>query len=133
MQWKRHLPEPVIFWNVLVGLLPVVGWAVFMSVLVGLYATLLQERRGWPVVVSSQYINFFALASFALSLLLVFRTNSSYGRWWEGRIALGAMLNHMRNISRQVTSWVPEEEQAVAERIVHWTASLMGLTAGNSC
>ena len=27
----------------------------------------------------------FALIGFVLSLLLVFRTNSAYDRWWEGR------------------------------------------------
>lgn len=29
------------------------------------------------------------MITFALSLLLVFKTNSSYSRWWEGRIIWG--------------------------------------------
>ena len=31
------------------------------------------------------YWQVFSLTSFALSLLMVFRTNSSYARWWEAR------------------------------------------------
>ena len=31
------------------------------------------------------YWQVFNLTSFALSLLMVFRTNSSYARWWEAR------------------------------------------------
>ena len=33
------------------------------------------------------YWQVFSLTSFALSLLMVFRTNSSYARWWEARTA----------------------------------------------
>lgn len=36
----------------------------------------------------------------ALGLLLVFRTNQSYDRWWEGRKLWGAMVNTCRNLAR---------------------------------
>ena len=42
------------------------------------------------------------LTSFALSLLLVFRTNSSYGRFDEARKIWGGILNRARNIANQV-------------------------------
>lgn len=44
----------------------------------------------------------FQLTSFALSLLLVFRTNSSYGRWYEGRRRFGRITTTCRNVCRQV-------------------------------
>jgi predicted membrane chloride channel (bestrophin family) len=44
----------------------------------------------------------FNLTTFALSLLLVFRTNSSYSRWWEARMVWGAVVNLSRNFARQV-------------------------------
>jgi len=44
----------------------------------------------------------FSLSSFALSLLLVFRTNSSYNRWWEARKLWGGVVNRSRDIVRQV-------------------------------
>lgn len=37
----------------------------------------------------------------ALGLLLVFRTNASYDRWWEGRRLLGAIVNRARDLMRQ--------------------------------
>ncbi len=36
----------------------------------------------------------------ALGLLLVFRTNQSYDRWWDGRKLWGAMVNTCRNLAR---------------------------------
>lgn len=45
----------------------------------------------------------FNLTSFALALLLVFRTNSSYGRWWEARILWGSQINMTRDIVRRVS------------------------------
>lgn len=37
----------------------------------------------------------------ALGLLLVFRTNASYDRYWEGRKQLGMMVNRIRDLCRQ--------------------------------
>ncbi|MDP1821937.1 MAG: bestrophin family ion channel [Archangium sp.] len=39
----------------------------------------------------------------ALGLLLVFRTNQSYDRWWEGRKLWGAMVNTCRNLARSTS------------------------------
>ena len=46
--------------------------------------------------------------SIVLGLLLVFRTNTAYERFWEGRKAWGTIVNNIRNLSRLI--WV-----AVAE------------------
>jgi putative membrane protein len=39
------------------------------------------------------------LLGFALSLLLVFRTNTAYDRWWEGRKLWGSLVNNSRNLA----------------------------------
>jgi len=39
-----------------------------------------------------------------LSLLLVFRNNSAYDRFYEGRKAWASILNHARNLSRHI--WI---------------------------
>ena len=44
----------------------------------------------------------FNLTSFALSLLLVFRTNTSYSRWLYARKVWGGILNRSRDLVRQV-------------------------------
>jgi predicted membrane chloride channel (bestrophin family) len=40
-----------------------------------------------------------------LSLLLVFRTNASYARWWEARTVLGGLINGSRDLIRQAVLW----------------------------
>jgi putative membrane protein len=39
----------------------------------------------------------YSLLGFIISLLLVFRTNTAYDRWWEGRKMWGAIVNDSRN------------------------------------
>ncbi len=61
------------------------------------------------------------IPSIVLGLLLVFRTNTAYERFWEGRKAWGGIVNNIRNLSRLI--WVaidetdpshrPEKEQAL--------------------
>jgi putative membrane protein len=45
-----------------------------------------------------------------LGLLLVFRTNTAYDRWWEARKLLGALVNTSRNLALKVNSFLPENE-----------------------
>ncbi|WP_461790778.1 bestrophin family protein [Pedobacter sp.] len=40
-----------------------------------------------------------SLLGFVISMLLVFRTNTSYDRWWEGRRLLGQLVNVSRNFA----------------------------------
>lgn len=39
------------------------------------------------------------ILSFVISMLLVFRTNTAYDRWWEGRKLLGTLVNNSRNLA----------------------------------
>ncbi|SDF71687.1 putative membrane protein [Pedobacter terrae] len=45
-----------------------------------------------------------SLLGFVLSLLLVFRTNTAYDRWWEGRKLLGSLTNVSRNLAIKIKS-----------------------------
>jgi len=47
----------------------------------------------------------FTILSPSLGLLLVFRTNSSYGRWDEARKFWGLNINHTRDLNRMATAW----------------------------
>lgn len=46
----------------------------------------------------------YSLLGFVISLLLVFRTNTAYDRWWEGRKLWGAVVNDSRNLSSVLSS-----------------------------
>lgn len=48
----------------------------------------------------------------ALGLLLVFRTNASYDRFWEGRRLFGTMVNRCRDLTRQVVAYIDGAELA---------------------
>ena len=48
------------------------------------------------------------IPSIVLGLLLVFRTNTAYERFWEGRKAWGSIVNNIRNLSRSI--WVAIDE-----------------------
>lgn len=47
-----------------------------------------------------------AYGSIVLGLLLVFRTNSAYERWWEGRKLWGQLTNDARNLALKVDTLV---------------------------
>lgn len=48
--------------------------------------------------------------SIVLGLLLVFRTNTAYERFWEGRKAWGTLVNTVRNIARQIWGAIAEKK-----------------------
>ena len=54
-----------------------------------------------------------SLLGFVLALLLVFRTNSAYDRWWEGRKLWGALVNNCRNLAIKINAvgTTPEEKE----------------------
>lgn len=51
-----------------------------------------------------------SLLGFAISILLVFRTNTAYDRWWEGRKLWGALVNNSRNLAMKLSAMLPETE-----------------------
>ncbi|NRA11620.1 MAG: hypothetical protein HRT57_06675 [Crocinitomicaceae bacterium] len=52
----------------------------------------------------------YSLVGFVISLLLVFRTNTAYDRWWEGRKKWGSLVNDTRNLAIKISSIVPNGE-----------------------
>lgn len=52
-----------------------------------------------------------SLLGFALSLLLVFRTNTAYDRWWEARKQWGSLTNISRTFAIKLNAILPEEDK----------------------
>jgi ion channel-forming bestrophin family protein len=52
------------------------------------------------------------LLGFAISMLLVFRTNTAYDRWWEGRRLWGALTNNTRNLAMKLDAILPTDDHA---------------------
>lgn len=106
-QWYRHLPEPLIFCRVFQAAFPLLVWVTTWSVAVGLYFIYLEPAGAPKLVQNRDYAPVLQVASTALALLLVFRTNSSYGRWQEGRQLFGLTLNYQRNLARLAGACLP--------------------------
>lgn len=50
-----------------------------------------------------------SILGIVLGLFLVFRTNSAYDRWWEGRKAWGDLVNNSRNLAMKLNSILPDD------------------------
>lgn len=53
-----------------------------------------------------------SLLGFVMSMLLVFRTNSAYDRWWEGRKLWGSLVNNSRNLAIKLSSFLSHDKQS---------------------
>jgi len=83
----------------------------FGAVISGLYTI------GMPVDLSTLSS---LVPSIVLGLLLVFRTNTAYERFWEGRKQWGALVNTSRNLARQMWVAIQEtEDRDRADKICH--------------
>lgn len=83
-----------------------------------IYITLLSlgiawvELTYWPDnKVLSNLTVVYSLIGFVISLLLVFRTNTAYDRWWEGRKKWGELVNDTRNFSVKISVLVPDKNE----------------------
>jgi ion channel-forming bestrophin family protein len=82
------------------SVIPTIAIRVLLCGLFGLCISVLAAYKipvGYKVLGS-------VVPSIVLGLLLVFRTNTAYERFWEGRKAWGSIVNNIRNLSRLI--WV---------------------------
>lgn len=68
-------------------------------------------KAGWPVSLPGLA---YVIPNIVLGLMLVFRTNTAYERFWEGRRLWGTLNNTVRNLARQI--WVVVLEKDSRDR-----------------
>ncbi|WP_019506635.1 bestrophin family protein [Pleurocapsa sp. PCC 7319] len=51
------------------------------------------------------------IPTIVLGLLIVFRTNTAYDRYWEGRKLFGSLINNSRILSRNIWFIIPDKTQ----------------------
>ncbi|SFH60011.1 putative membrane protein [Planctomicrobium piriforme] len=73
--------------------------------LVGAYAAIpaIKEATQYAAY-GDQPADIHAAFTFVLGLLLVFRTNAAYARWWEARSLWGALVNASRNLAVKISA-----------------------------
>ena len=59
--------------------------------------------------VLSNLTTVYSLIGFVISMLLVFRTNTAYDRWWEGRKKWGELVNDTRNFSIKLSTLIEDK------------------------
>ncbi|RZL48040.1 MAG: hypothetical protein EOP00_10300 [Pedobacter sp.] len=96
MLLRNNVPLTYTFGKIKKELLFVIAYSIGIVVL---YENFHVTRISIPIAVP-------ALLGTIISLLLAFRSNQAYDRWWEARIIWGAIVNDSRTISRQILSFV---------------------------
>ncbi|MDI1317179.1 bestrophin family ion channel [Flavobacterium sp.] len=81
---------------------------------IGLYSALIgfAEVEIWKIGEKSYLKNItimHGMLGFVISLLLVFRTNTAYDRWWEGRKLWGALVNNSRNLALKLSAILQDD------------------------
>lgn len=98
--------------------LPMTGLAGYTALTLWLEQHLLKHDITFPAGVH-------ALLAVVLGFLLVFRTNSAYDRWWEGRRLWGQLVNDTRNLALKVKTLVPAGQRGpIAELLTAFPAGL---------
>ena len=85
---------------------------IFISIYSFVIAYFMQEHfdlneRSWLEEITTVH----SLLGFVLSMLLVFRTNSAYDRWWEARKQWGTLTNISRSFAMKVNGILSEENK----------------------
>lgn len=83
---------------------------IFIGVYTGLIAYL--ELEYWKLSDDSHLKNItimHGMLGFVISLLLAYRTNTAYDRWWEGRKLWGSLVNNSRNLALKLSSILTEK------------------------
>lgn len=96
-------------------------WRVMLAI--GIYSGLIGwlEVEYWQLADTSYVKNItvmHGMLGFVISLLLVFRTNTAYDRWWEGRKMWGSLVNNSRNFAMKLSVMLPDEDKPFFRKMI---------------
>ena len=85
-----------------------------MMIFLGIYAGVVGylEMEYWKLPEDSHVKNIgimHGMLGFVISLLLAYRTNTAYDRWWEGRKMWGSLVNNSRNLAMKLSAILKDE------------------------
>lgn len=123
MLLKKNIPFSYILGKVKIELLFVTVYAIIIAIL---YENYHITRISIPIAIP-------AILGTVISLLLGFRSNQAYDRWWEARHIWGGIVNDSRTLARQVMCFTEviyegDEVQQFREKMIRrqigWNYSL---------
>ncbi|SMC78780.1 bestrophin family protein [Pedobacter africanus] len=112
MLLKENIPAKYIFGKIGKEMMTVALYATLITVL---YNNFHVTRISIPIAVPT-------ILGTVISLLLAFKSNQAYDRWWEARTIWGAIVNDSRSLTRQLLTFVDnpyaaDDEKAFCERL----------------
>lgn len=102
-----------------------------MMLLIAVYASAVAylEIEYWQLPQDSYVKNIsvmHGLLGFVISLLLAYRTNTAYDRWWEGRKMWGGLVNSSRNLALKLSAILTaESDRAFFRKMIPSYASIL--------
>jgi putative membrane protein len=130
MLLKKNIPFRYIFGKIRYELLVILLYTTLIAVLH-------KTNSGLPIAIP---LTIPALLGTVISLLLGFRSNQAYDRWWEARHIWGAIVNESRTLARQVLTFTDIIEEGddvhlfrerMIRRQIGWSFSLGQSLRGN--
>ncbi len=102
-----------------------------MMLIIGAYSGIIGylEIEYWDLPEDSHVKNIsvmHSLLGFVISLLLAYRTNTAYDRWWEGRRMWGGLVNSSRNLAIKLSVILKDEnDRAYFRKMIPGYASIL--------
>lgn len=118
MLLNTSIPASYILAKIKLEVIYVLAIGVVVNYLTGMYRHLIPEMPiGIPAFIGT-----------AISVILSFKINQSYDRWWEARKIWGSIVNDSRSLILQLQSFVDKKNYAevkqIAYRHIAWCFSL---------
>jgi ion channel-forming bestrophin family protein len=132
MLLKSNIPFSYVFGKIKYEMLVILLYATTIAILYNSYHV---TRITIPIAVP-------AILGTVISLLLGFRSNQAYDRWWEARHIWGAVVNDSRTLARQVMNFTQDSfdnepimafQDRMIRRQIAWTYCLGRHLRGQSC
>jgi putative membrane protein len=133
MLLNKNIPLSYVFGKIKSEVIVITLYAILIAVL---YENYHISRITIPIAVPT-------ILGTVISLLLGFRSNQAYDRWWEARHIWGAIVNDSRTLARQVMSFTPDAnfngdgvtqfQNRMIQRQIAWTYCLGKHLRGQKC
>lgn len=108
-----------------------------MMFMIGLYTygVCYLEIEHWKLSEKSHVKNIsimHGMLGFVISLLLAYRTNTAYDRWWEGRKLWGSLVNSSRNLALKLSVILSDEnDKKFLRQVIPAYASILSKHLSN--
>lgn len=82
-----------------------------IGIYTGILSWILLHTYAFTIHQFKNTLSVHSLIGVVMGLFLVFRTNTAYDRWWEGRKQWGALVNASRNLAHKINVLLPKKSE----------------------